>query len=56
VGNNTYDGYVGTPLDYGAILELKMNRSFLRRTLDEERPTIMKILRKPILRRRGVVQ
>lgn len=29
------EGYVGTPLDYGVILELFMERSFLNRTLNE---------------------
>lgn len=43
-----YLGYVGTPLDYGLILELKMNRSFLLRTFYEERDRIYKILGGPI--------
>jgi hypothetical protein len=43
-----WDGFVGTPLDYGVILETKMNRSFLRRTLNEQRSTIMAILSGPI--------
>lgn len=42
------DGFVGTPLDYGLELELRMNRSFLVRTLREERGTIDKILTGPI--------
>ncbi len=42
------DGFVGTPLDYGLILEMHMNRSFLRRTLEEMRPTIKNILTKKI--------
>jgi hypothetical protein len=42
------EGYIGTPLDYGVILELKMNRSFLVRTLDESRPDIVKVLTGPI--------
>ncbi len=46
VGNHVYDAYIGTPLDYGVILELKLNRSFLRRTLNEERATIQKMLSK----------
>lgn len=41
-------GYVGTPLDYGLILETKRDRSFLKRTLDEELPTIKRILTGPI--------
>jgi hypothetical protein len=39
---------VGTTLDYGLILEMKMNRSFLRRTHQEMLPTIRKILTKKI--------
>jgi len=42
------EGYVGTPLDYGLILETKMNRSFLVRTLNEQRGRITKILTGPI--------
>jgi hypothetical protein len=42
-GKGVIDGYVGTPLDYGVKLEHKMNRSFLRRTLREERHFIEKI-------------
>ena len=42
------DGVIGTPLDYGLILELKMNRSFLKRTLNEERSKVMAILSGPI--------
>lgn len=41
-------GYVGTPLMYGVVLELKMNRSFLLRTLNEERSKVMRILSGPI--------
>lgn len=43
-----YDGVIGTTLDYGLILETRMNRSFLKRTLDEERPTVMRLLTGPI--------
>ena len=43
-----WDGYVGTPLDYGLFLELKMNRKFLTRTLEEERDNINAILTGPI--------
>jgi hypothetical protein len=41
-------GFVGTPLDYGLLLETKMNRSFLVRTLNEERGNIVRILTGPI--------
>ncbi len=41
-------GFVGTPLLYGLVLELKMNRSFLVRTLNEERSKIMRILSGPL--------
>ena len=43
-----YDGAVGTPLEYGLILELQMDRSFLVRSLNEERNTIVRILTGPI--------
>jgi hypothetical protein len=45
-----WDGFVGTPLDYGAILETsaRLNRSFLVRTLNEERETITKMLTGPL--------
>lgn len=42
-----WDGYVGTPLDYGLILEVRMNRSFLARTLNEESGRIKQILSGP---------
>jgi len=35
---------IGTTLDYGLILETVMDRSFLRRTLDEMQPTVRNIL------------
>lgn len=35
---------VGTTLDYGLLLEVKMQRSFLRRTLLEQQPMIRTIL------------
>jgi len=35
---------VGTTLDYGLILETRMNRSFLRRTLQEMQSTVQRIL------------
>lgn len=47
-GPGTFDGFVGSPLDYSLRLELKMNRSFLRRTLNEERSTVIRILTGPI--------
>lgn len=45
-----YEGFVGTPLDYGLVLEVskKLDRSFLKRTLDEERPLVMRLLLGPI--------
>lgn len=46
--NQVIDGKIGTPLDYGVILELHMNRSFLVRTIREEQPMIRKILGKPL--------
>lgn len=48
VNPNWWDGYVGTPLDYGLILETSMQRSFLRRTLLQEVPRIERILSGPI--------
>lgn len=47
-GGGVYDGYVGTPVDYGVILELEMDRSFLVRSLNEEKETISKIVTGPI--------
>ena len=46
--DQTFLGHVGTPLDYGLILETKRDRSFLKRTLDEESHTIKRILTGPI--------
>lgn len=43
-----YDGIVGTPLDYGLILETRMNRSFLVKTLREQSSNIRRILSGPI--------
>jgi hypothetical protein len=37
------EGYVGTPLDYGLILETEMDRSFLQRTLYEEADRLQEI-------------
>lgn len=48
VSEGVYDGVVGTPLDYGVILELVKDRSFMVRTLHEERDKITKILTGPI--------
>lgn len=42
------DGFVGTPLIYGLVLETRMNRSFLVRTLIEERQRITQMLTGPI--------
>jgi hypothetical protein len=44
-----FDGWVGTPLDYGVILELRMNRSFLVRTLREESSTVTALLTGPVV-------
>jgi len=44
----TFDGYVGTPLDYGLILETRMKRSFLVRSLNESMNDIRRILSGPI--------
>jgi hypothetical protein len=43
-------GYVGTTLDYGAILETskRLNRSFLLRTFKEESRTIRRIMTGPM--------
>lgn len=43
-------GYVGTPLDYGLILEVseRLNRSYLVRTLNEEMATIKRVLTGPL--------
>lgn len=46
--NGSISGYVGTPIDYGVRLELEMDRSFLVRTLMEEKQTITKLLTGPI--------
>ena len=47
-GNGILDGVIGTPIDYGLILETKMKRSFLLRTLTAELPTITRIMSGPI--------
>lgn len=41
--NGGFVGYVGTPVSYGVILEMKMDRSFLVRTLHEEKENLRKI-------------
>lgn len=45
---NVFDGYIGTPLDYGVILELQLHRSFLVRTFYENYDRVMQILSGPI--------
>jgi len=47
-GRKQWEGFVATPLDYGLMLETKMNRSFLQRSLRENRGTIKRILTGPI--------
>ena len=42
-----HSAIIGTTLDYGLILETRMNRSFLRRSLNENLPTIRAILLTP---------
>lgn len=46
--NGLYTGHVGTPVDYGVILELRMARSFLVRTLRESYNDVLRILSGPI--------
>ena len=50
--NGEWVGYVSTPLIYGAILEMwePLNRTYMRRTLNEERETVKKILSGPLPR------
>lgn len=43
-----WDGAVGTTLDYGLILELRMDREFLKKTLEQQRNNITRILTKTI--------
>ena len=47
-GNGIIDGYIGTPLDYGLILETRMNRSFLVRSLNENAVKLGLIMTRPI--------
>jgi hypothetical protein len=42
--NSANSAMVGTTLDYGLFLETRMNRSFLRRTLNEMLPTVRRML------------
>lgn len=46
-GPGIVEGYVGTPLDYGLTLEILMDRSFLKRTLNEQLATIRTIITQP---------
>jgi len=48
VAPGAFEGYVGTPLSYGLILETRMNRSFLVRTLYESAADIRAILSGPV--------
>ena len=48
VSKNVSEGFVGTTLDYGLILETQMGRSFLVRTLNENKALIRKVLTGPI--------
>jgi hypothetical protein len=41
-------GYIATPQDYGLILEIKLNRSFLVRTLRAQEHTVRRLLTRPI--------
>jgi len=43
-----FDGFVGTPLEYGLILETRLNRSFLVRTLYESMDDIRAMLSGPV--------
>jgi len=46
--SGVFDGFIGTPLDYGLILETRMNRSFLVRTLTEQSQVVKRILSGPL--------
>lgn len=48
VSPGVWEGYVGTTLNYGLILETKMDRSFLVRTLNEQAHRVRAILTGPI--------
>ena len=45
-----YDGFVGTPLDYGLILETnaRLDRGFLKKTFEENRALVIRMLSGPI--------
>ncbi len=47
-GKDRVTGYVGTPVDYGLILETQMDRSFLARTLNEEIDTLRRMFTRRI--------
>ena len=49
VSPGVFEGYVGTPTEHGAILELwePLDRTYLSRTLNEELPAITNILSSP---------
>lgn len=49
LNDSSIEGNIGTPLDYGLFLEVSHDRSFLVRTLNEERSRISQILSGPIL-------
>ncbi len=48
VQGTVIDGFVGSPLDYALDLELKKQRSFLKRTLNEQLPKVQAILTGPV--------
>jgi hypothetical protein len=48
IAKGNYEGYVGTPLDYGLVLEMRMDRSFLLKTLGEIRSRVMRMLSGPV--------
>lgn len=50
LGEGNFAGFVGTPLDYGVRLETlpQLDRSFLVRTLNDQRDNVMAILSGPI--------
>jgi len=48
VTGNLIRGFIGVPLDYGVILETRMDRSFLERTLREERSRVRRLLTRRI--------
>ena len=39
-----FDGYVGTPVEYSVRLELQLDRSFLLRSIKEEKNNLIKLL------------